>query len=137
MTRLQIYQRLRDIVDNSNVDDALELLAYCDKQIIQIEQSQLPPDQKKKNAEEKNEELSKYVIEVLDTEKFLPYTIIIQRLQERFPQQPWSKYHVQRALGYLARHHVLEKIGIKYRDPETLQIKSGNGYRKIEGARFI
>jgi hypothetical protein len=40
MTRLQILSRLYDIVDNSNAEDAVELLAYCDAEIRKLYQKE-------------------------------------------------------------------------------------------------
>lgn len=131
MTRLEIYQRLRDIVDSSNVDDSLELITYCDKQIDNIERNGKDADVRKKELEERSKKDQTYIMETLNTEEFFPLQPLIDELRKRYPQRIWDKFRIKMDLGQLYKAHKIEKINMQYRDKKTLQVIDTVGYRKI------
>ena len=132
MTRLEIYRRLRDIVDSSNVDDALELTTYCDKTIAQIERSMKPVEARRKELAERDKIDEKYVLEILSDEQFMPYDIIIGKLRKQFPQRIWDIHRLRLLFGKMAKENKVEKIRyVEYMEEGTNEIKKGTGYRKI------
>ena len=131
MTRLEIYQRLRDIVDSSNVDDSLELITYCDKQIDNIERNGKDADVRKKELEERSKKDQIYIMETLNTEEFFPLQPLIDELRKRYPQRIWDKFRIKMDLGQLYKAHKIEKINMQYIDKNTLQKIDTVGYRKI------
>ena len=131
MTRLEIYQRLRDIVDSSNVDDSLELITYCDKQIDNIERSSKDADVRKKELEERSRKDQMYIMETLNTEEFFPLQPLIDELRKKYPQRIWDKFRIKMDLGQLYKAHKIEKMNMQYIDKNTLQKIDTVGYRKI------
>ena len=128
--------RLRDIVDSSGVDDMPELVAYCDKEIERIENSTKSPEEKIKIKEERYNDLSRYIFEVLDEDDFVHLDGLVYRLRERFPHRTWDREQIKRIMSQMVKDNLVERMGREFQDPYTLKVINTKGYRLVRGARL-
>ena len=139
MTRLQILSRLYDIVDNSNAEDAVELLAYCDAEIRKISQIKMTDRAKLRKQQEQDEHNRLCVWEVLKERpnKFLPVTYIVRRLNQKFTYKTWTYPEIRGICPALVKEHKVEKLEMRFPDIDNPKItRSGPAYRIIEGAKL-
>lgn len=137
MTQLDILHRLHDIVDNSNVDDALELLAYLDNRIETVEKSYQETAFKEQKRQEKIKTEKEYIYEIMrDLKEYTFLDTIIDKLRARYPHRTWSRKNVTPVLMAFFKENKIEKIYMHKEDPNTMKVKGGLGYRWIEGSRL-
>lgn len=128
MTEIEYYYRLQEIAMNSGADDAMDLAAFCDKKMRQVQKTGQPQKIKTMMKREETKKFCENVLEILNND---PYTFkkiseIIASLRLRYSFRQWEEKEVIQMISLLVKENKVEKMYIQDLDAGKGEVR----YRK-------